>query len=92
VIPEAKHAARWMARLLPRKVRTSSLYSGIRRVAVSDFTYHQDGLATVHNVDFIKDARFAHAYAKARTSVVGLPKRGGRWKVILSSAASIAVV
>jgi hypothetical protein len=56
MIPEAKHAARWMARLLPRKVR------------VSDFTYHQDGLATVHNVDFIKDARFAHAYAKGRAT------------------------
>jgi hypothetical protein len=31
-------------------------------------TYNQDGLATVHNCDFVRDARFAKAYAKGKST------------------------
>jgi O-methyltransferase len=54
-------------------------------------TYHEDGLATEHNCDFVRDARFARAYELGRATG-SFRTRDLRWRVHVACwAASHAV-
>jgi O-methyltransferase len=53
----------------PHHIRKLAYYlAAPYELVAGPLTYNQDGLATIHNCDFIHDARFAKAYAKGKST------------------------
>lgn len=50
------------------KIKLPRFHSRVIEQVVGPLTYNQDGLATQHNCDFIKNKRFAHAYKMGKAT------------------------
>lgn len=78
---------------LPRALDrfTAAAYRAARRIVPG--VYVQDGLVSVHNHDFMRDAAFARAYARGVQALEGAPDYAWHWRIHIGLwAASTAIL